>query len=339
MNVFQKIVFLLALCLLVACTDETNSSSSTTTTTTSSDQTKPDKTSATKPVVDLKSDGTKKPQAMTTSTPKSHNCKPSGTVLEDNTFWAKDANTLICVMADSTTNDTEFGDSHRVLEIYDTKDCKLITRKTLPVNISPDYHYYLESKTYTDKNKIVGIPGIDFIFLYDVENKKLIERLDPKFLNKREAMDAQSGTPMGMESWENYILGFAKDLGGYCYNDKLKPVLPVAEYLNQETAAYHSLFLLNDGNGKYMAIFPTIDADGFRMELKTIFKTAENINPTIDKNVRDNRFIILRKNNGDGDAVSRLAIDMKKMTQVFLPKNIANQKAKEVLTWIKKNVK
>ena len=339
MSTIYKLLFFLSLCLMIACVEDTSTNGKPTKTDdkTSVVGSKSDKTNGDKPIAAI--NGKTDSKTIAEELPKQHDCTIKGNVLEDNMYWVRSLQTLVCIVADSTTKDEEFGDSHRILEVYDTKNCKLIERKTLPVNISPDYHYYLDSNSYDNKNNIIAIPGMDFVFCYDVKNRKLLDRLQAKYLNNREAIDAQSGMPMGTKTWGNYLLGYAKDFGAYAFelgNDKTNPVLPVAEYLNRETAIYNSLFLLNNGDGSYMAAIPTLDEDQFQMELKELFQSPQKIVPQVDKKVRNNRFIILKTNS---TPEKRIAIDMKQMKQVALSKEVEILNTKAILDWLKKNVK
>ena len=112
----------------------------------SSDSTTPNKNienpgdSTTKPLADESASKQK-------SLPDKHSCVPNGTILEDNQIWIRNHQLLVCIVADSVTKDIDFGESHRILDVYDTKDCKLVNRNILPVNNSPDYPYYLTPVT------------------------------------------------------------------------------------------------------------------------------------------------------------------------------------------------
>ncbi|MEM9820541.1 MAG: hypothetical protein AAF985_05695 [Bacteroidota bacterium] len=284
----------------------------------------------------------KAPQQEVASTapsfPEKHNCTLSATPLDGNECYLKTAQQLVCILADSTTKDIDFGESHRILEVYDTKDCSLLSRATLPVNYSPDFPYYLSLETFEDKNKMICTQGYEYVFCYDVEGRKMLPRLVPKYLQERSAEDAQSGAPQGLQFWENTLLGYAQDYGAFAfdYSDKFKPkaFLPTAEFAPADGGAtFHSLFLVRTKEGFYQALVPVIDEEDMRLQVRVLFERARKINPVLDKNVRNNRFLIFK--DLEATAENRLAIDLQRIESVVLPPAIASQKTSAILAWLK----
>jgi len=267
--------------------------------------------------------------------PNSHQCIIPGTVLEDNSFWVKEAQTLIGISADSTTADADFGDSHRILTAMNTADCSILFKETLPVNRSPDFPWYLNTNTYESVNQVLCMQGTEFIFCYDVLAKKILPKMKPKFYNKRIALDAQSGQPAGLSIWDRYLIGFSLDQGASVFDlsnkEKPKAILPAAEFYSENDESYHSLFLLENNKGKIQALIPRLNDDQDGMIANPLFSTPQDINTKVSKNVKDNRFIILSSMDGK----SKTAIDMENREVIKLPKEVASKNAKTILEWVK----
>ena len=270
------------------------------------------------------------------ATPDTHQCLLNGTILEDNNFWIKSAQTLVGIVADSTTKDSDFGDSHRIFIAMNTNDCSTILRETLPVNSSPDFPWYLNTNTYEQNNQILCMQGMEFVYCYDVVENKLLDRMTPAFRNKRIAEDAQSGTPAGLDIWNHYLLAYALDQGAYAFDlrdkENIKVVLPNAEFYSNNDGSYHSLFLLEDENGMVQAMMPSLNEDQDGMVSNKMFKKPQPLNTMISASVRDNRFIVLSSKDGQ----SKRAIDMEKMRTVDLPAEVAAKNMKEILDYLKK---
>lgn len=175
-------------------------------------------------------------------------CMPTDRTLEGNFFTGRKAGLQLFITADSSTYDPDMGDSHRLLEIYKMDDCSLIDRIELPVNVSPDFPYYFAEIIYNNTSRLVGIKGFNQIYCYDLENRRLLPPLEPRYLMERYAEDAQSGMIRRLEVWENYLIGFAEDQGVFVFDlsnpDAPNAVLPLAEYPMETDNNFHSLFLL-----------------------------------------------------------------------------------------------
>lgn len=205
-----------------------------------------------------------------------HECSIAGSVLEDNSFLIKPELTLVGISADSTTEDIDFGESHRIFTAMNTADCKVILKETLPINRSPDFPWYINVNTYDSVNQVMCMQGIEFVYCYNALNKKLLPQMKPKFRTKRVALDAQSGTPAGLEIWDRYLVGYALDMGAYVFDlsnkGKPKAILPTAEFYSENDESYHSLFLLVDRKGGVQALMPTLNEDHDGMIVNPLFE-------------------------------------------------------------------
>ncbi len=267
--------------------------------------------------------------------PPSHQCDIAGEVLEANQLWFREQNLLLCVVADSATYDENYGASHRILDIYDTGSCERIDRHVLPVNVSPDFPYYLAEVTYNSVNKLVAIHGFDRIYVYELSTRRLSPAMTPQYRNRRYGEDAQSGMILRLELWENYLVGFAEDYGAFVFSLEApgapEPVLPAAEY---EVAAenYHQLFLLATNDGKYQGLLPSYDYDGPRFSVNPIFPDPAPLNPQLPPNVADNRYLVLRLQD---EGRTPVAIDMATPQRVDLPADVRQQPTQQILQWLR----
>lgn len=269
--------------------------------------------------------------------PEKHSCSIAGEVLEDNQIWLRDINTLVAIVADSTTYDPELGDSHRTLLTYNTKDCRLTKRIQLPINVSPDYAYYLAKVNYNNGSKLVGITAFNSVYLYDAEKQELLDPVRPVYLADRRLDDANSGLIQHLELWENYMVGYAQDGGAFVIDvtdkDNPQPTPAFAEYQLSD-GSYSSLFLLPSEGAEQQIIVPRYDYEEGTFLVNPIFTRPRDLNTQISKGARNNRYIILRENDSTQPAT---VIDLVERQQVELPTNIGKQNAKNILEWVKKN--
>lgn len=276
-------------------------------------------------------DGYERPQLRS-----SHDCQVGGDILEGNQFWIREQEILVVVKADSTTLDPDYGPSHRVVEVYDTKNCSRIERKVLPVDVSPDFPYFIAEITYNNSSQLVAIHGFNLIYIYDVENRSLLPQLQPQYRTERYGVDAQSGMIQRLEVWENYLVGYARDYGSFAFDlsarQNPKTVLPFAEYA-VETQVFHSLFLL-ESQGGYQAIMPSYDNETDKFSINPAFNSPIALNTDVPKSARNNRFLVLRQANAEKTAV---AFDLRDRERVALPSNIATQQTSNILDWLKQN--
>lgn len=267
----------------------------------------------------------------------SHDCTVEGKILDGNQTWLNAQELLITVLADDTTNDPDYGEGHRILVVTDTKTCEEIQRETLPVSGSPDFPYYIAEIVYNNTSQLIGIRGADVIYCYDVLNKELLAPLAPSFLTARITDDAQSGMIQRLEVWENYLIGYAQDMGTFVFDltDKASPQvrLPYAEF-KTEMGEFNSLFMVPSTEDGFQAIIPAYDYDADEFKVNPLFTSGKELNTNIPKSARNNRFLVLRESGEGGKAIG---IDLLERKEVALPADIAEQPVQQVLTWLRSN--
>ncbi|MEZ5039141.1 MAG: hypothetical protein R2828_04590 [Saprospiraceae bacterium] len=266
-----------------------------------------------------------------------HNCELKDKVLEGNQTWLNDQELLIAIVADETTADPDFGDGHRVLLVIDTKTCEQIQREVLPVSGSPDFPYYIAEIVYNNTSQLVGIRGADVIYCYDVKKRQLLAPLKPQFLTERITDDAQSGMIQRLEVWENYLIGYAQDMGTFVFDvsneEAPKPLLPYAEFKTQN-GDFNSLFMVPSADDRLQGIIPQYDYDADEFKINPLFSQSKNINTNLPKSAKNNRFLVLREKGNNEAAVG---IDMQECKEVNLPVDVASQKTQEILQWLRSN--
>ena len=261
-------------------------------------------------------------------------CMIDGEVLEENELWLKDQGKLICILADSSTYDPSYGLSHRILEVINTFSCELELKLTLPVNVSPDFPYFLADINYNNGSKIVAIKAAKSIYCLDLTTNKLLPILKPSYKQTREEMDASTGNILRLEVWENFLVGFAQGKGAFVFDlsqENGKAILPFAEYKITETD-YNSLFLLPSNKGKFQAILPTYDWEEGTFGINPIFEQPRSISVEVQKSALDNQYLVLRSKK-DKNA---LLVDMKAKKRKELPAELLNKPTKQILSWAKK---
>ena len=305
--------------VLVSCGSEPSSSQT---------QTADNQADSTNTTAEEYSDNTEPPRS-------SHNCTLAGKVLDGNQLWLREKEILVAIVADSSTFDADYGDSHRVLEVYDTKNCKQLDRKILPVNESPDFPYYLAKINYNNANQLVAIKGFNNIFCFNLQNRQMLPVLSPEFKTERYGSDASAGMINRVEVWEDYLIGYAQEYGTFVFDMKNanepKAIMPFAEYEVPEEG-FSSLFLLEEGTEGVQAIMPMFDINEDEFSINPIFEKPKQISTNIPANIRNNRFLVLREQN---EAKTPIALDLQKHKSLELPENIANQKTQDILKWIK----
>lgn len=278
--------------------------------------------------------------AATTPPPRTnHDCRVAGKMLDEGaSVWIRSQEILVAVTADSSTFDADYGDSYRVLEVYDTRNCSLVERRVLPVNLSPDFPYYVAEISYNKVHQMAAVRGFKTIYLYDAENRRWLPELKPQFASARSGADAQSGMIQRLELWEDYLIGYAQDFGAFAFNlaDKAKPapVLALAEYKPASGIA-QSLFLL-PVQGAFQAISPNYDGNSGTFSVNPMLDTPVALKTDIQKSATNNRYIVLRENS---QANTAYAFDLAKNERVALPAEVAAQPTQEVLAWIRANRK
>ena len=270
--------------------------------------------------------------------PARPDCAVAGEVLPENQSWSREHNLLIAIVADSTTYDENLGASHRILEIYDATTCERIDRQTLPVNVSPDFPYYLAKINYNNNSRMMAIRGFDKIYLYDLANRKLLPALTPRYAGEHYAADAQSGMILRLELWEQYLVADAQDKGVFVFDltdrQNPAPLLPFAEYEISETD-FGSLFLVSSMNDGQQIIMPSFDADNDEFSVNPLFAQPKELNTAgISASARNNRFLVIREAN---EARAPVAIDLQERRLVNLPADVAGRQTQQILQWMREN--
>ncbi|MBX2876200.1 MAG: hypothetical protein KTR30_29035 [Saprospiraceae bacterium] len=320
MRYIIQLALVLTVSLILSCGGDVPSSTSQTEPT-------PADTSATSP-------GT---NASDTTARASHDCTLAGKILDGNQTWLDQQELLITVLADESTNDPDYGEGHRILVVTDTKTCEEVQREILPVSSSPDFPYYIAEIVYNNTSQLVGIRGADVIYCYDVLNRELLAPLSPGFLNKRSTDDAQSGMIQRLEVWEDYLIGYAQDMGTFVFDltnkDNPKALLPYAEF-KTKTGDFHSMFMVPSADAGLQAIIPQYDYDADEFKVNPLFQAGKALNTNIPKSAKNNRFLVLREQGESGKAVG---IDLQTCKEITLPEDTATKKVQEVLTWLRAN--
>lgn len=269
--------------------------------------------------------------------PATHDCTIAGEVLEDNSFWARQQQRLIAIAADSSTNDPNFGPSHRVLLIYNTEDCSLLAREELPINVSPDFPYYLAPILYNKMNRFVGISGYDELYVYDIDELRLLPAAEPKYRTNRPSVDAQSGMIQWLEVWEDYLIGWAQDKGTFVFelteSGAPKAVLPFAEYKVQPTE-FESLFLLPSEGDSVQLLIPHFDLNDGSFAINPLLDAPQPISQNIPRSALNNRFLVLRAKN---DSERVYAVDLQERKRVELPAEMVGKPTQEILEYMRQN--
>jgi hypothetical protein len=259
-------------------------------------------------------------------------CPVDGEVLDGNRSWIRSSDILAVIKADATTTTEDFGPSHRIFEILDGRTCASKFKTTLPENTSPDFPYYIAEIQYNSISNVVGIRGFYDLYICDLDRNY---QLSPKYFATREYDDPQSGMIQRVEVWEDYLLGYAQDLGAFAFNlsDKSNPVpvLPFAEWVNNAEGGYNSLFLLPTERGM-QAIMPYFDVEAGALLLYPLFDQPQQVSTNIQKSARNNQYLVLRKTDA---SQSPLAINLRTRQLVDLPADIATKKTQEIIAWMK----
>lgn len=266
--------------------------------------------------------------------PDTQNCQLRGSVLEGNQFWIREQQILVAIVADSSTFDKNLeAEGHRILEVYDTRNCSQLLRQTLPVDESPDFPYYIAKPSYNNVAKIIAVRGANSIYVYDLENRKLLPRLIPKFQTKRDEVDAQSGMIQHLEVWENFLIGYTQDYGTFVFDmrDKqnIQPVLPFGEYKIAD-GNFAALFMVPSANNLEQGILPNYDRETGDFSVNPILNQPVAMERSVTKSAKNNRYIVLRDVNNNA-----IGVDLQARKRVELPADVASKPTQEVLQWMK----
>lgn len=264
-----------------------------------------------------------------------HNCTIEGELLDGNQQWFQAKTRLVSIVANEQTYDEALGESHRYFVVQNTENCQEVFSETLPVNLSPDYPYYLTSIDSLE-GELVGIIGTNQFFVYDVMNNTLSQPLRPNFKGERYQEDAQSGMIVALETWGKYIVGYAEDEGVFAYNMTIprspKQVEPMAEY-EKANENYTSLFLLKAAEDDQQALVPNYNANDRKFDLNPMLEAAQPIAQQMTKSAKNEQYVILRLDNKSKTAV---AIDMQTGNRIALPDELTSKSDAEIRAWLSK---
>ncbi len=268
-----------------------------------------------------------------------HDCELIGKALEDGSFWIAEKEVLLVVVADTAEMyDNDYPESYRSFQVYNTITCDLIGNHVMPVNKSPDYPYYLYPETYDEVNQVVCAQGTDFVYCYDLQRNEMLMPMIPEYRSKRRATDASSGLPQGLTIWDRYLFGYATDFGTYGFDltDKrqVKPLVPLAEYLDRETGIMNQLFVIDRGSGQYQAVYSNFDYDAGEdaISLTPLFEKPLPISIRIPASARNNNLLVFKYRDGS----SAIGVDMDKGERVDLPADVAGKSVGDIIAWMKK---
>ena len=272
-----------------------------------------------------------------------HNCTLKRKTLQENEWWIKERGVLITIAADSTTFDkASNADSHRIVEVYKTADCSKIFQQTLPVNMSPDFAYYLAKGEFDSLNQLVLIRGFDRCYAYSVVENRLIGPLKPKFSPDKLAGDAGSGSISDTRMLGNYLFGYAMDMGPFAFDlrDKNNPkaIMPLREFIAEEGGDMRGFYLVEVTRGRYQAVIPvfnyeSVESGGLR--LATLFDQPRAIIPGKVNATKDNRFVLLKEQQSQGAKPQPIGIDLEKAALFTLPNKAADMTEHDLLKVMK----
>jgi hypothetical protein len=275
------------------------------------------------------------PDSDNPTTYTNKDCPVQGTFLTGNKLVLPEKQTIAYIIADSTTRDEQFGDSHRKLVVFDSESCEAKGNVTLPVNNSPDFPYYLARINYNNSSNLLGIRGFEKIFCYDLLNNKLLPELTPSYKAERYGEDAQSGMILRIEVWEQFLIGYARDEGAFAFDlrDPAAPVnvLPFAEYEINETT-FASLFLFPSSDGGTQCLMPKFDIEKDEFSINPLLEKPAEIDNNVPASATNNRYLVLKLKD---DQKTPLAFDLQNYQKVDLPQEVAAKPVQEIIEWMK----
>jgi hypothetical protein len=251
-----------------------------------------------------------------------HSCKVGGHTLDGNQRLLHDHQTLVVIKADSA------GANHHILEIWNTRNCTLLKRYELPTTQNAGFAYQIADILYNNLSRIVAIRGLGSVLCYDIDSGTLSKQLSPKFAHQSRAAEASSGEIRRLELWENYLVGYADQLGAFVFDLRVKnnpkPVMPIAEFGSPDSP-FNSLFLVESANGVpgMQAILPYFDTVQQAFLVNPILPQPANL---VFESAKI-PFAVLRH------AESKLAVvvDMVHRQRLDIPMELANQSAAAIL--------
>lgn len=265
--------------------------------------------------------------------PDDHDCEIAGIADRNDEFWVRPAQVLVGVL-------NEDGGENLVSRVkaLDTRTCEEIFNSTLPAN-EGGYAYYLARPQYNSSNRLVGIHGFNRVYVYDAERNKLSPQLRPEFQNTRVMSDAQSGAIERLEIWEDYIFGYATDMGVFALDltdaDEPKPLLPFADHKAPDDT-YGSAFLLPQNDGKAQILVPRWDFQKSELDMNPIFDRPVRVSTDAAAAARNNQYLVIYEFDDAGNR-SPVALDMRRRERVPLPETVAKQNVSGILQHLRRN--
>ncbi len=260
-------------------------------------------------------------------------CPVAGTVQAGNHYLSQQQGLYVVISADSTTRHPKLGASHRVLEIYDSRNCQRLVREVLPVDRAADFPYALAEINYNNAVQLLAIRGTTQFYLYDLAQRALRGPFQPQFPSKRYGVDAQSGTIQQLEVWESYLIGYAQDYRAFVYqlngSTAPTPVLPLAEY-ERETQVFHQAFLLPSAQGAQI-LLPAYERRTRTFRINPAFEQPIKIDEAAIQLLQDGRFLLLRAREPSGAPV---VIDLQARQRLELPEEVQAQGPAAVQAWL-----
>lgn len=260
-------------------------------------------------------------------------CETDNKVLPENTVVLPLQNVTAFICANETTKDKDLGESHRLFEVKSSPNCEVLFSQKLPINVSADFPYYITEEACNEKSGWIGIRGFQSVCAFNIQTKKLIPNLEPKFLRKQEAADASSGMISHLFFDENYMYGYAVDYGVFVFdmNKNGNQHLAIKEYKGTQ------LFIFNRENKQKDFIIPivTFDENGtLDLKMKNVFDRSINVYPQTKFDFVKEKYIVLSEEIKP-DQISNLVIDMVNKKRIDLPKNIAEGSAQDAIRFLK----
>lgn len=266
--------------------------------------------------------------------PPQQSCPVQGEVLDRNRYFSAGQNRYVVIKSDSSTRHPELGPSHRILEVYAMPSCSLVQRKVLPVNVSPDFPYYIAAINYNSVSRLLAVHGAERIYLYDMNTDALSGPFEPQFASERYGVDAQSGHIKQLEIWEDYLIGYVQDYGAFVFklqtDGSAKPVLPLAEH-ESETQVFHQLFALTSTGGGQQLILPSYERLGNTFKVNPVFEYPLPLKMDDMRTAQDQRFVLLHTQRPRQNAV---VLDLLEHKRRALPGDISRAESDDIVDWM-----
>jgi hypothetical protein len=261
-------------------------------------------------------------------------CEVSGKLLEENQYIDIELNLYVVIKADSSTHDPELGASHRILEVYESASCELLQREVLPVNVSPDFPYYMAQINYNNISQLLAIYSTEEVYLYDLSQQALNGPYRPLFPSERYGVDAQSGHIQQLEMWEDYLVGYEQDYGAFAFKLKAdgtaEAIMPLVEH-ESETQQFHQLFVLASSGGGQQLLLPSYDRSSNTFKINPVFDEPIPLKMEDMRTAQNKRFVLLQDQRPRRDAI---VLDLLEHKRRSLPGDINRADDDDIVDWM-----